>query len=126
MPRRVPDGDIHTLLMIEHEKTAAQMRLLLILPNIKYLIKGCRQDLLEQQNFIRIQMPLPNFDFSNRASCDVASIRLQLCRNLLLCQLGSFTERANVFPYSFLYHCIHLRIPPHLFKSKALDIIINV
>ena len=35
-------------------------------------------------------MPLPYFDFSNRASGDIATADLQFCRNLLLSESGSF------------------------------------
>lgn len=74
------------------------------LSNIKNILVACLKNLPDQDDFVRIQVALPNFYFGNCASCDVAPIELKLRGQGILGDVPLFPDSPDVIS-DFYFNC---------------------
>lgn len=70
-------------------------------------------------------MPLPDLDFCNGTSRNIASARLEPCGDLLLRKSCTLAEGSYIFTDLLFNNRVHNN-SSHLFKNKLPDIIIDV
>ena len=85
--------------------------------NGKYLIVRCAEDSFEQDDFVGIEMPLPDFDFRDRAPRDVAAVDLHFDRKQLLRHARPLAQTADIFTD------LSLCVPIHTFAKNLLTLL---
>jgi len=81
--------------------------------DIKYCVVGDVQYFFDQNNFIRIQMALSDFDFCNGTSGNITAVQLQFGCQKLLGHPCFLTQAANIFPdlfFNFSVQCFFLSV----------------
>ena len=65
--------------------------------------------LFYENDFIGIKVPLSNFDFGDSATGNIATAKLQLCRQPVLRYARFFSQILYIFAYTFFNFCIHTK-----------------